>query len=221
MKTSLCLLRDLSKEYVDYALLSKIENLNLDLIRDRLLIKHEWSEEKADIAIKSYRQYLYLTQTFGKPISPSGDIDHVWHEHILHTNKYALDCQKLFGKFLHHFPTPSKWKQQKEKQTIADNNFCCNHSDCCNDDPIIDSLNNKQTCLSKQFSVTNSGKLNHTDCGEPAPGGCAPIGGSDDYCGGTTNDGYTNRVIDFDHPDMSKMVENILFKNVSPFFFHS
>lgn len=197
----------------------KIEQLNLTLIQDRLVIKYKWSIERAENAIKHYKQFLYLTQTIGKPISPTSDIDEVWHQHILHTNKYAIDCQKLFGKFLHHFPTPSKWKQQKETQTIADNAFCCNHSDCCNDDPIIDELKNNHNQVSKKLSVSNNGELSHADCGEPAPGGCAPIGGSDDFCGGTTNDDYINRFVDFDNPEINKMVENVLYKDVSPLFF--
>ncbi|NJN86389.1 MAG: hypothetical protein HC881_08865 [Leptolyngbyaceae cyanobacterium SL_7_1] len=35
---------------------------------------------------------------------PPDDIDQVWHYHILDTQKYATDCQHLFGYFIHHFP---------------------------------------------------------------------------------------------------------------------
>lgn len=31
-------------------------------------------------------------------------IDDFWHLHILDTQKYAEDCQVIFGYFLHHFP---------------------------------------------------------------------------------------------------------------------
>jgi hypothetical protein len=31
-------------------------------------------------------------------------VDKFWHGHILDTMKYAEDCQRVFGYFLHHFP---------------------------------------------------------------------------------------------------------------------
>merc|ERR1712232_106678 len=30
------------------------------------------------------------------------DVDLVWHEHILDTKNYAVDCNNLFGRLLHH-----------------------------------------------------------------------------------------------------------------------
>ena len=27
-----------------------------------------------------------------------------WHTHILDTQKYMLDCENLFGRYIHHFP---------------------------------------------------------------------------------------------------------------------
>lgn len=199
----------LHARFVNPVLWGKIEQLDLSLISDRLIIKHKWPKDRADEAIHGYRQYLYLTQTLGKPISPTSDIDEVWHQHILHTNKYELDCQKIFGKFLHHFPTPSRWKLENAQKGNC-SSPCCNHSDCCNDNPVVDQL--------QPLAVSATGVLAHADCGDPAPGGCAPIGGSDDYCGGTTNDGFTNKV-NFDDPDMSVIPRNILFKDVCSIFF--
>jgi len=37
-------------------------------------------------------------------LAPSKDVDRFWHGHILDTLKYAEDCEKVFGYFLHHFP---------------------------------------------------------------------------------------------------------------------
>lgn len=179
---------------------SKILKLNLALVRDRMIIKYAWAEQRTDEAISAYRQYLYLTQVYGRPIAPTSDVDEIWHQHILHTNKYAIDCKTVFGRFLHHLPTPSKWKQAQTQQGNCQSP-CCNHQDCCNDNP-------------SKTLVTINGTLAHADCGEPAPGGCAPIGGSDDYCSGTTSDSFTNKAIDFDNPDMSTVTEAILFKDI-------
>lgn len=39
-----------------------------------------------------------------KEIVPHATIDKFWHQHILDTEKYADDCQYVFGYFLHHYP---------------------------------------------------------------------------------------------------------------------
>jgi len=39
----------------------------------------------------------------------------VWHAHILDTNAYAPDCEKVFGKFLHHFPY---WGMRGEEDLV-------------------------------------------------------------------------------------------------------
>ena len=31
-------------------------------------------------------------------------VDLVWHEHILDTRVYMIDCTALFGRYLHHYP---------------------------------------------------------------------------------------------------------------------
>merc|ERR1712083_278747 len=37
-------------------------------------------------------------------LSPSKDVDMVWHEHIADTENYAADCKRMFGHFVHHRP---------------------------------------------------------------------------------------------------------------------
>merc|ERR1712151_930213 len=31
-------------------------------------------------------------------------VDIVWHEHIIDTKQYMIDCDRLFGRYLHHYP---------------------------------------------------------------------------------------------------------------------
>merc|ERR1712032_1544424 len=31
-------------------------------------------------------------------------VDLVWHEHILDTQQYKMDCQRMFGRYIHHAP---------------------------------------------------------------------------------------------------------------------
>jgi hypothetical protein len=63
-----------------------------------------WSRSQADRVEELYRHFLLLTVTHDEPIVPTHEIDDFWHAHILDTRKYAEDCEKLFGYFVHHFP---------------------------------------------------------------------------------------------------------------------
>jgi hypothetical protein len=53
----------------------------------------------------AYKRFLTLLVTHPETtVAPSKDIDKFWHGHILDTMKYAEDCERVFGYFLHHFP---------------------------------------------------------------------------------------------------------------------
>ncbi|MTD55714.1 glycine-rich domain-containing protein [Amycolatopsis pithecellobii] len=41
----------------------------------------------------------------GEPLAPSPLVDIGWHTFLLHTRAYALFCQDVAGRFLHHEPT--------------------------------------------------------------------------------------------------------------------
>lgn len=146
----------------------KILRINLQLIKDRMMLKHGWLEERTDEAIALYQVYIFLTQVYQKSISPSEDVDAIWHEHILHTNKYELDCLKTFGKFLHHFPTPAKWAKQTQAKDKA--SFCCDNPNCCNDDPRTAPINeNRSIQVSECEGTTNCGNGYPTDCAKLKP----------------------------------------------------
>src|SRR4051812_46443815 len=63
------------------------------------------AEINFDVAERVYRQFLTLHTGYPERIHvPSELIDLIWHYHILDTHKYAEDCQRIFGRFLHHDP---------------------------------------------------------------------------------------------------------------------
>jgi hypothetical protein len=80
----------------------------LDEIVDQL--KHRpsyrgWSDAKFEAAVMEYRKFLALCRMHpSTPIMPGRDVDTIWHQHILNSEKYAWDCQQYFGYFLHHRP---------------------------------------------------------------------------------------------------------------------
>jgi len=95
-----------------------IEGENFNFLVERLITIDRWQKSEAHIAIRQYKNYLYLVKKYSNQyqISPSGDIDKVWHEHILHTEHYVDFCRKIFGIYLHHRPT-----SKKEKYPAAEN----------------------------------------------------------------------------------------------------
>jgi hypothetical protein len=151
--------RSLESRYVNSELWEKIQRLDLTIIFERMTIKHGWTEEKAEKAVSEYRKFLYLTQVFEQPVSPTNDIDAIWHEHILHTNKYALDCKKLFGKFLHHFPTPVAWKLETLEKVASCAGGDC-EGRCSNDSCDSGTTNCGNTCTSDCSKRTDTGAIN-------------------------------------------------------------
>src|SRR5262245_28068934 len=85
-----------------------IHALDLDPIKFKLMDHEEgqgWSREHADRVELAYRRFLVLYATYPEEtLAPSKDVDKFWHGHILDTLKYADDCDRVFGRFLHHFP---------------------------------------------------------------------------------------------------------------------
>ena len=85
-----------------------IAELDLDPIKVKLMHKESgegWSLEYANTMEFEYRRFLYLMKTLpDEHMAPQFDVDIFWHYHILDTMKYAVDCDSVFGYFLHHFP---------------------------------------------------------------------------------------------------------------------
>lgn len=88
--------------------LAGIQALDLDCIKLKLMDAEEgqgWSREYAEQMEVAYRRFLTLMAKYPEEtIAPTKDVDKFWHGHILDTMKYAEDCERVFGYFLHHFP---------------------------------------------------------------------------------------------------------------------
>jgi hypothetical protein len=85
-----------------------IAELDLDPIKVKLMHKESgegWSRAQVDAVEFEYRRFLHLMKLFpNEQVAPLFDVDIFWHYHILDTMKYAVDCEQIFGYFLHHFP---------------------------------------------------------------------------------------------------------------------
>jgi len=83
-----------------------------------------WSLEFTKQIAAEYKRYLILClENPDFPMVPSSFVDKFWHFHILDTQKYAADCNLIFGYFLHHFPyfgMRGEEDEQNLKQAWAD-----------------------------------------------------------------------------------------------------
>jgi hypothetical protein len=99
-------MKSLPGEHTEFR--QKLKNLDLGPIAYKLMHRKEglgWTKAKTKQALARYLMFLSLIYLYpNQPIVPTAEIDHVWHQHILDTDKYAADCQMLFGEFIHHFP---------------------------------------------------------------------------------------------------------------------
>jgi hypothetical protein len=89
-------------------LFKAISEMNLDAIKMKLMHVQSgegWSQAKADAVEKEYRRFLCLMKLYpNEDTAPLVDVDTFWHYHILDTMKYAADCERVLGGFLHHYP---------------------------------------------------------------------------------------------------------------------
>lgn len=80
---------------------------NFDLAIEKIIETKSstWDLCRAEVAVLNYRRYMAVTKALGgTQLVPNGDIDEIWHMHILDTRAYMRDCDELFGEYLHHFP---------------------------------------------------------------------------------------------------------------------
>ena len=71
---------------------------------DRVARETGWNRRTVAAAIFEYRCFLLLGAVSDSPMTPSADIDAVWHEHILHTRHYQEVLPSIMGKPFHHDP---------------------------------------------------------------------------------------------------------------------
>jgi len=102
------------------------DNLDLERFVKKLQKDHPSyfpDEDIARHAISEYRRMLHIIQKFpDMPAVPSKLVDLAWHEHILDTQTYRHDSQRLFGKYIHHAPSfgdESDEEVKSEKQEMV------------------------------------------------------------------------------------------------------
>ncbi len=71
----------------------------------RLARDNGWSHRFALRAIEEYKRFAYLAMTATHEVTPSDEVDQVWHLHLTYTRHYWGEFQEALGQPLHHNPT--------------------------------------------------------------------------------------------------------------------
>jgi hypothetical protein len=72
----------------------------------RLAKDNGWSLQFAQQAIEEYKKFAFLAVAAGHPVTPSDQVDQVWHLHLTYTRSYWEDfCSQVLQTPLHHEPT--------------------------------------------------------------------------------------------------------------------
>lgn len=71
----------------------------------RLARENGWSHPFARRVITEYLKFVYLFQLGEGPVTPSDEVDQVWHLHLTYTRHYWGPFTQAMGAPLHHGPT--------------------------------------------------------------------------------------------------------------------
>lgn len=85
--------------------LDMVDTINLSNVKRKLLEEQSWEPAMLESVERLYRKFLalMLLDPDGSHV-PTGPVDRLWHVHILDTVAYAADCERVFGRFVHHNP---------------------------------------------------------------------------------------------------------------------
>jgi uncharacterized protein (TIGR04222 family) len=73
----------------------------------KLMQVQGWTRAQALEAIEEYRRFSFLACVEGRTMTPSDQVDEVWHLHLAHTRDYwEVWCRDVLGMVMHHDPSP-------------------------------------------------------------------------------------------------------------------
>ena len=72
----------------------------------RVARENQWSRSFTDRVFVEYRRFVFLAMTVEHQVTPSEQVDQVWHLHLTYTRSYWNDlCGEVLETPLHHQPT--------------------------------------------------------------------------------------------------------------------
>ncbi len=126
------------------SLREKIEAYEIDDGESRLTFLHRlarengWRESYARRCIIEYKRFTYLCAIAAEAMTPSDQVDQVWHLHLTYTRSYWIRfCGETLGFDLHHEPTKGG-AEQAELFRQQYNNTLQRYRIVFNEDPPAD-----------------------------------------------------------------------------------
>jgi hypothetical protein len=99
----------------------KIKDFELDeptsslTFTNRLARENGWKIEYSIRAVHEYKKFIFMLCIADHSLTPSDQVDQVWHLHLLYTHSYWVDfCKNTLDKQIHHGPTKGG-KEEGEK----------------------------------------------------------------------------------------------------------
>jgi hypothetical protein len=73
---------------------------------NRLARENGWTIEYSIRTILEYKKFIFLLTITNHPLTPSDQVDQVWHLHLLYTQSYWEEfCENTIKRKIHHGPT--------------------------------------------------------------------------------------------------------------------
>lgn len=74
-------------------------------LSERVRRENGWSTGFTERVVKEYLRFAFLCTISPVSLTPSDEVDQMWHMHILYVKEYELFCKNFLGKTLYHGPT--------------------------------------------------------------------------------------------------------------------
>jgi hypothetical protein len=105
---------------------------------DRLAKENGWSKEFALRAIEEYKKFMFLICVINQPLTPSDEVDQVWHLHLLYTQSYWKEfCAEVLKREVHHGPTKGGIQESTKFSDWYSKTLLC-YKEKFNNDPPTD-----------------------------------------------------------------------------------
>jgi hypothetical protein len=79
-----------------------------------------WSTSRRRVVEREYRRFLGLVVLNpNKAYGMAGDVDELWHDHILDTQDYLSMCREVVGGIVHHCPVSGVPKNERRAAASA------------------------------------------------------------------------------------------------------
>lgn len=81
----------------------------------RLARENGWTQAYVRRVIEEYKRFMFLAVAAGHPVTPSEQVDQVWHLHLVYTHSYWHEfCGQVLQKQVHHGPTKGGLSEQSK-----------------------------------------------------------------------------------------------------------